>query len=132
MLLVLAWLRGGPGVRRAITALVAAVAAGLVMYGVVSTGESSAGHAAAPTAAAPTAKAPTARSPAATAPAAEAARWYARRKGLPASRVRPLQVDRVDRDTVRVLLLVTRQGGGLDSAVVTVRRAGSGWVVPSR
>jgi hypothetical protein len=142
MLLLALAILGGPTGRRVVRALAAAVAVGLVMYGVLSTGELPAGDSAragrpAPAGAAPgsrrpAAKTPVARTPAKAAagtPAAVAAQWYAQRKGLPASRVRPLQVDRADPDTLRVLLLVTKRGGGLDSAVVTVRRAGSGWVV---
>ncbi len=143
MLLLALAILGGPAGRRVVRALAAAVAAGLVMYGVLSTGEPSAGGGAraewpapagtgAPGPRRPAAKAPAATTPAKAAagtPVAVAAQWYAQRKGLPASRVRPLQVDRVDRDTVRVLVLVTKHGGRMDSAVVTVRRAGSGWVV---
>jgi hypothetical protein len=143
MLLLALAILGGPTGRRVVRALAAAVAAGLVMYGVLSTGEPPAGDGAragrpapagtAPGPRRPAAKAPVARTPAKAAaagtPAAVAAQWYAQRKGLPASRVRPLQVDRADPDTLRVLLLVTKRGGGLDSAVVAVRRAGNGWVV---
>jgi hypothetical protein len=152
MTLLLAWILGGPGARRAAKALVAAVAAGLVVHGLLSTGEPAAGdgtparrptqaqaapapsarrpQAEAPATTGPAAKVPAAKAPASK-PAAAAAHWYAKRHGLPASRVRPLQVDQVDPTTVRVLVLVTKPGGGLDSAVVTVRRDGSGWVVPN-
>ncbi len=144
MLLLALAILGGPTGRRVVRALAAAVAAGLVMYGVLSTGEPPAGDGAraerpapagtgVPGPQRPAAKAPAARTQAKAAaagtPAAVAAHWYAHRKGLPASRVRPLQADRADPDTLRVLLLVTKHGGGLDSAVVTVHRAGDGWVV---
>jgi hypothetical protein len=69
--------------------------------------------------------------PIASAPSPEeaAAAWYAHRGQLPRERVRVLQRDRVNARLVRVLVLADSGGGRLDTAVVTVRRAGSGWQV---
>jgi hypothetical protein len=131
------------GGHRALLAVVAAVVAGLLMYALVTTGETATGEQLVPDApseanAAPghaRPRSPSSRPPAAkpvAKPTAAAARWYADRHKLPVGNVRPLQADHVTRDKVRVLLLVTRGGGRLDSAVVTARRSRDGWVVADR
>jgi hypothetical protein len=62
-------------------------------------------------------------------PEQAAVAWYARHERLSRDRVRVLQRDRVNRSTVRVLVLADRGTGRLDTAVVTVRRDTSGWRV---
>jgi hypothetical protein len=64
-------------------------------------------------------------------PEEAAAAWYARRKQLPREQVRVLQRDRVNATLVRVLVFADEGDGRLDTAVVTVRRAGSAWRVAS-
>jgi len=131
--------------RRVVGALILAVVAGIVMQALMTTGESAtatpstrpkqativpAPHPRSPTTAKTTAAVPT---PVPNAkPTAAAEQWYAARHKLPARSVRALQADAVNRDTVRVLLVVTKANGRLDSAVVTVRRAKDRWVVVNR
>jgi hypothetical protein len=71
--------------------------------------------------------------PTTTSPTATAKAWYARRHKLPLERVRVLQADKVDTDTVRVLVMAERGGGRdrgrLDTAVVTVTRNDGRWRV---
>jgi hypothetical protein len=63
-------------------------------------------------------------------PAAVAAAWYAHREGVDDSLVRSLQQDRVSSHEVRVLVLVDRGRGRIDTALVTVRRDAAGsWAV---
>jgi hypothetical protein len=62
-------------------------------------------------------------------PAEVAAAWYAARHGLPRSRVRPLQQDRIAAGQVRVLVLAEASHGRLRTALIRVRRGPSGWEV---
>jgi hypothetical protein len=65
-------------------------------------------------------------------PRAVAVAWYARRHRIDPSKVTALQADKLTGATYRVLLMVTKPGGGLDSAVVTVTRTNGGaWRVES-
>jgi hypothetical protein len=62
--------------------------------------------------------------------AEQAARaWYARRHHLPVDRVRILQADQAGTNRIRVLVLADTGRGRLDTAIVTVTRAGSRWRV---
>jgi hypothetical protein len=64
-------------------------------------------------------------------PAQVAAAWYAARQHLPADQVHALQQDVISQRQVRVLVLADRGHGRLDTALVTVRRDGSGrWSAP--
>jgi hypothetical protein len=131
------------GGHRLILAIVAAVVTGLLMYALVTTGEAATGLQLAPdgssqadTAPARTRPRPPSSRPPAAKPQAKptdaAARWYAARHKLPARNVRPLQADKITANKVRVLLLVTRAGGRLDSVLVTARRSKDGWVGADR
>lgn len=62
-------------------------------------------------------------------PEQAAATWYAQHKRLRRDQVRVLQRDQVSTKSVRVLVLGDGGNGRLDTAVVTVRRTGSGWQV---
>jgi len=114
--------------RRVVGALILAVAAGIVMQALMTTGETAA---ATPSTRPEQATAVPAPLPVAK-PTAAAEQWYAARHKLPARSVRALQADAMNRDTVRVLLVVTKANGRLDSAVVTVRHAKDRWVVVNR
>jgi hypothetical protein len=63
-------------------------------------------------------------------PAEVAAAWYAARHGLPRTRVRALQQDRLSAREVRVLVIADAGPGRLRTALVRVRRSSSGWGVP--
>jgi hypothetical protein len=93
-----------------------------------------------PVSAHPAARPPVEARPVPRPPAASSARpegspeqaavaWYAQRRRLPRARVRVLQRDRVSATVIRVLVLADSGKGRLDTAVVTVRRTGSGWRV---
>jgi uncharacterized membrane protein YraQ (UPF0718 family) len=132
--------------RRVVGALILAVVAGIVMQALMTTGESATATPSprpkqatmvpsprprpttttAKTTAAVPAPVPVAK------PTTAAEQWYAARHKLPAGSVRAIQTDAVHRDTVRVLLVVTKANGRLDSAVVTVRHAKDRWVVVNR
>jgi hypothetical protein len=94
-------------------------------------------------AAAPVAQVATTRPPATPKPAAKpaprpaklpgpgevATAWYAARRHLAPSRVEALQQQKVAGDRVRVLVLARVGADRLDTALITVRRERSGWVV---
>jgi hypothetical protein len=65
----------------------------------------------------------------ASGPDQTAVAWFARRLGLPASKVRVLQRDSVGADKVRVLVMADAGGGRLDTGLVTVEHTRGGWVV---
>jgi hypothetical protein len=65
-------------------------------------------------------------------PKALAVTWYADRHGLDRSEVKALQADKLTGAAYRVLLMVTKPDGRLDSAVVTVTRSGGAWRVEAR
>jgi hypothetical protein len=62
-------------------------------------------------------------------PAEVAAAWYAARSGVPRSRVKPLQQDRLSATEVRVLVLADDGHGRLRTALVHLRRGPDGWRV---
>jgi hypothetical protein len=62
-------------------------------------------------------------------PAAVAAAWYAARQGVPRSKVKPLQQDRLSAREVRVLVLADHGRGRLSTALVRVRLGRDGWSV---
>jgi hypothetical protein len=62
-------------------------------------------------------------------PGEVAAAWYARRRHLAPGRVEALQQQKVSGDRVRVLVLARVGADRLDTALITVRREPSGWVV---
>jgi hypothetical protein len=62
-------------------------------------------------------------------PAAVAAAWYAARQGVPRSKVKPLQQDRLSAREVRVLVLADHGRGRLRTALVRVRLGRDGWSV---
>jgi hypothetical protein len=62
-------------------------------------------------------------------PAEVAAAWYAARSGVPRSRVKPLQQDRLSATEVRVLVLADHGHGRLRTALVHLRRGPDGWSV---
>ena len=62
-------------------------------------------------------------------PTVVAADWYAARHGVARARVKPLQQDRLSAREVRVLVLVDRGRGRLETALVRVRRGADGWRV---
>jgi hypothetical protein len=62
-------------------------------------------------------------------PAEVAAAWYAARSGVPRSRVKPLQQDRLSASEVRVLVLADHGHGRLRTALVRLRRGPDGWSV---
>ena len=66
--------------------------------------------------------------PAAGSAAQAAVAWYAAAQGLPASRVRALQQQRLSATQVRVLVIADPGDGRLPSALVTATRRGAGWV----
>ena len=65
----------------------------------------------------------------ASSPAAAAAAWYAERVKVDHDKVRVLQQQRLGADRVRVLVMAEVGRDRLDTALVTVRRQRSGWVV---
>jgi hypothetical protein len=62
-------------------------------------------------------------------PGKVAVAWYARKHGIPASKVRLLQQRRTSDNEVRALVLA-ELGKRLDTAEVKVRRTKTGWKVP--
>ena len=62
-------------------------------------------------------------------PGAIAADWYAASHGIARARVKPLQQDRLSAREVRVLVLVDRGRGRLETALVRVRLGTDGWRV---
>ena len=55
--------------------------------------------------------------------------WYATRRGIVPGKVKALQQQRLGADRVRVLVMAEVGRDRLDTALVTVRRQRSGWVV---
>jgi hypothetical protein len=78
-------------------------------------------------------KASTAAAPAAARaarrPEDAATAWYARQQGVPASRVKALQRQRVSSTVTRVLVMAEVGASDMPTALVTVRRDGAGWKV---
>jgi hypothetical protein len=62
-------------------------------------------------------------------PRALAVAWYADRHGISPSKVKALQADKLKGAAYRVLLMVSKPSGRLDSAVVKVTRSGDAWRV---
>jgi hypothetical protein len=65
----------------------------------------------------------------ASTPEDAAVAWYARRLKLDRDRVRPLQRQAAKGGRVKVLVMADAGAKRLSTAVVTVRRSGSGWAV---
>ena len=82
--------------------------------------------AAAPAKAAASSARPTTVKAAAT-PEAAAVGWYAARHKLDPAKVRPLQRDALGSSTTRVLVMADLGKGGMDTALVTVKRTKAGW-----